>query len=226
MAFEKTKKAADGHTEEDVADDLKDEEVTSTDTGQSDDTDSEEDTSTNDTANDDDADEESGEGVDWEARALKAEEDRDNYKRGMLSAKGRTIDTPKLHQKPTKVDVTEEAVVSVLEKQNERKVLKDVVDSRSKDYIPELVDENQYNQIIGYLPRNLDKSNQESIVRALRFAVRAWKDDKGIKDKPPKQKGTELSHTKGEGGSGAPGNEKTSGRKILKSSTGMKDWYK
>ena len=169
-------------------------------------------------------------------RLLKAEKERDNYRDGMLSAKtkGRTIaqlpQKPDEPVEPVESDINELVVLSVLEKQNEKKVLRDVIDPRSSNYIPELVDDTQYNEIIGYLPRNLDKSHPDTIVRALKLATKMWKEDNGIEDKPA-DKGksvlADLATGKTSASSGAtPPKEQKGGRRIIKPTVPMSDWYK
>ena len=122
------------------------------------------------------------------ARLKKAEEDRDNYKAGMLShkAKSRTLDGEILPEKKSDIspevpDVSEEKVLSILHKQNEKSTMREVINPSSSLYLPELVDDKQFQEIVTeYLPRNIDKSSKEGIHKALRIAVAAWKADKGI----------------------------------------------
>lgn len=208
---------------------LKNEEDTSTATGEAEEeneTESEEDTSTNDSETTEDKTEEVEEEESVEAlkaRLEKAEKDRDNYKQGMLSAKGKKRVDEGL-TKETKTDVSEEAVIKVLSKREEQKALQNTIISTHPDYIPELVDDNQYQEIIGYLPRNVDKTSYDSIVRGLKLATEMWKKDKGIQDKQPK-KDTGLQTTKSTTSTGTTKPVVKSGRKILKQSGGIDTWY-
>lgn len=246
MSFDKTKASSSGNSDEDVEkeEDLKDEEDTSTSSGQEDENTEaqEEDTSTNDEesegdeSNDDSADDDSendGEEDEnsveyWKQKAKKAEEEKDNYKQGMLSAKAkkRTIDAPKV--KEDKPNVNEAVVMSVLAKQNEQKVLREVINPKSSLYIPELVDDDKYYEIITYLPRNLDKSSPETIHKALKLATKMWKEDKGIQDKPKdtgKKARADLSSSRSASAGGSTPPKKSSDRKIIKKSASMSEWY-
>ena len=205
---------------------LKEEEDTSTDTGKSEenDTDDEEDTSNND-SDSSDTDEEDDDSVEaLKARLQKAEEDRDNYKKGMLSAKSKKRADKGLSKTDKQVDVNEEAVVKILSKREEGKALANTINSVHSDYIPELVDESQYNEIIGFLPRNVDKTSYSSIVRGLKLATKMWKDERGIKDKSSK-KDTGLQTTKSTNSSGGSKTEKKNERKILKKQNGACSWF-
>ena len=163
----------------------------------------------------------------WKQRATTAETEKENYKTGLLNAKAekRTVEKPN-----KEADVNEAVVMGVFERQNERKVLREVVNSKSPSYIPELVDDNQYNEIIGFLPRNLDKSTPEAILKALKVATKLWKEENGIQDKP-KDKGKEakakLAEVKSSTASGtAPKTEAKKGeRKLLKKSSSIENWY-
>ena len=205
---------------------LKEEEDTSTDTGKSEenDTDDEEDTSNND-SDSSDTDEEDDDSVEaLKARLQKAEEDRDNYKKGMLSAKSKKRADKGLSKTDKQVDVNEEAVVKILSKREEGKALANTINSVHSDYIPELVDENQYNEIIGYLPRNVDKTSYSSIVRGLKLATKMWKEEKGIKDKSAK-KDTELQTSKTKTASASPKEKKKSRLSLLKDDSSVDSWY-
>ena len=208
------------NTEEEIEETLKDEEDTSTETGESaeNETESEEDTSTNETEDG----EETVEAL--KARLEKAEQDRDNYKQGMLSAKGKKRAEGGISENKI-ADVNEEAVVKVLAKREEQKALQNTILPKHPDYIPELVDDNQYQQIIGYLPRSVDKTSYESIVRGLKLATKMWKEERGIVDKSSK-KNTGLQTSKSSVASNTSAKvEKTGERKILKSNTGPKTWF-
>lgn len=193
----------------------------------------------------------------WKKRAEKAERNEANYREGMLSAKAaeRSLDGTRKATPPKKevvveheeeeeddteedeeskknssVDVGEEKVLSVLYKQNERAALKSVHNPRSQEFIPELMDDRNYYQIIGYLPRNIDRSNPASIVKALKIAVRNWKEDNDIKDEKPKddQKAVKANLATVQNSSGGTAKAKpkqNTGRKIIKPTTRMGDWY-
>jgi hypothetical protein len=203
---------------------LKTEEETSTATGEAveNETDTEEDTSTNETDTEGGESEESVEAL--KVRLQKAEEDRDNYKNGMLVAKGKKRGEEGLQTEKYVPDVNEEAVVKVLSKREEQKALHNTIDTKSPDYIPELVDDNQYNEIIGYLPRNVDKTSYDSIVRGLKLATEMWKKERGIQDKSPK-KDTKLQTTKSTTSSGTTKPVKNEGRRILKGYSGVNTWF-
>lgn len=188
----------------------------------------------------------------WKSRAEKAERNEANYREGMLIAKGaeRTLDgkaTPKPQPKKEVVDdtvddvedddkpqpthdVDEEKVLSVIYNQNERAALKSVHNPRSQEFIPELMDDRNYNQIIGYLPRNIDRSNPTSIIKALRIAVRNWKEDMGVKDEKPKDNDktvkANLATVQNPSGGTAKAKPKPTGRKLIKPATRMSEWYK
>ena len=140
--------------------------------------------------------------------------------------------TKKREQKKPKVVppvFNEDIIRNVLYKENEKKVLKAVVDEDSPLYIPELVSDKNFQEVIGFLPRSFDKSSQESIHHGLRVAVRLWEEFKG-KKKTEKKPDTsaELSASAGVSGSGtARQGETRSERKFIKkSSSDIKDWYK
>jgi len=219
--------ASANHSEEETKEEetLKDEEDTSTATGEAEEneTESEEDTSTNEA--DDTEGEEGEESVEaLKARLQKAEEDRDNYKQGMLSAKGKKRGEEGL-TKTVKTNVSEEAVMKVLAKREEQKALQNTISPKHSDYIPELVDDNQYQEIIGYLPRNVDKTSYESIVRGLKLAVKMWKEERGIVDKQSK-KTTDLHTTKSSvAGDSGKTELKKSERKILQKRSGPESWF-
>lgn len=243
MPFDRTKKSSESNTEADAENDLKDEEETSDEDGHSE---NNEDGDEGDTSKDD---EESDEGSDdspdegdkdddeeivvpdgedpaefYKALALKERKEKENYKKGLISKKAGDRNLQKETKKEEKPDINEEVVDRVLQKRNEKEVLKNVINSKHQDYIPELVDDDQYNAIIGYLPRNLDKSKPESIVKALKLATKMWKEDNGIVDKAPKKKNDLHTSKSGTSGS-APKEQKSGGRKILKTSGGPDTWY-
>jgi len=225
MAFERTLASV---ADNDVAEEetLIEEEETSTSGGseeEENETESEEDTSINESDDEESEDEESVEEL--KARLEKAESDRDNYKRGMLSVKGKKRAEEGLGDKAEVGDVNEQAVLSVLGKRTEKQALSNTILPKHDDYIPELVDDNQYQEIIGYLPRNIDKTSYESIVRGLKLATKMWKEDRGIKDKPAK-KSTILNTTKSGTASGKTGSVKKEGvRKIIRKQDNASSWY-
>lgn len=173
------------------------------------------------------------------AEYQKLVDERDNYKRGLLSAKAkpRSLD-PKdepAEEKPEKerenVDIPEEKIRSVLYRETERRVLRDVIDAESAHYMKELVDDGQYREIIQYLPKNIDKSSESSIRKSLKVAIHAWKYDKGYADDKPKKKpeaDLAASSSKSHGGSGEErkSKPKPGERKLLKKATSIEDWYK
>lgn len=217
MTFEKTK--AVEHTTEEVEADLKTAEETAPETGQAEEQTPEvvEDTTTNETEVEP---EESVEVL--KERLAKVERDRDNYKQGMLSekAKKRTIESEKTEE----VELNEQVVMEVLGKQSEKTALRNTIDPKHSDYIPELIDDNQYQEIISYLPRNMDKSDYGSIVKSLKLATKLWKEEKGIKEPAkkvsiPSPKTTQAKESKTV--------SKIIGRKIIGTSgSGMDSWYK
>jgi len=167
----------------------------------------------------------------------KVTEERDNYKAGLLSAKtkkrqlvpdSKTVDADVQEKKP---DLSDERIKHVLYRENEKRVLTDVIDRTSGNFIPELVDDLQYNEIVGYLPNNLDRSSEASIRRALKIAVHAWKFDRGIKDekKESNKAAADLAATRSLSSGGNSKEQKTpanGGRKILIKETGIDSWYK
>lgn len=216
MTFEKTK--AIEHSEEEVQEDLKPAEETATDDGQAAEQTPEdgEETPIN------EAEAEPEEDIaSIKDRLAKAERDRDNYKQGMLSvkAKKRNIDPER-----EGVDLNEQVVMEVLGKQAEKSALRNTIDTKHSDYIPELVDDLQYQEIITFLPRSMDKSDYNSIVKSLKMATRLWKEEKGIAEPAkkvnlPSSRTTQATESKPI--------KKFTGRKIIaKSGSTMADWYK
>lgn len=245
MPFEKTKAAASSHSEQEIAaeQDLNSEEATSTENGRLEEKqiDSEEDTSKNEDESSEKDDDESDDSIDWKERAIKAEKDRDIYKEGLMIKKAKermldqqsvkkTVSTEEVETNDySDVDIDDQRVLSVLERQNEKKVLREVIDPRSSSYIPELVDDSSYNEILGYLPRNLDKSSAESIVKAFRLATKMWKEDRGIKDKPKDKNkiiAAKLAETKSSISTGSTPRVENKGRKIIQQKPSVSDWYK
>jgi len=224
--FEKTKASTEANSVEDIKKDFNSEEDTSSAAGPTEENESgnEGDTSTNEA--------EEAESQKEEKVTLSKSEyeqmvsDRDNYKQGMLSAKAakRSLVEPKAEE-AEQVDVNEEIVVGVLSKQTEKSALKNTINPKHADYIQELIDDNQYNEIIGYLPRNVDKTSYESIVKGLKLATKLWKEERGIVDKPVKKQ-VDLHTSKAvASSSGNVEVKKPQGRKILKTGRGAGTWY-
>ena len=187
---------------------------------------------------------------DLKMRLAKAERDKDLYKNDLLAIKrgkrnlDSSIETPPKKEYVEKnnefdeTDITEERILNVLYKQNEREALQNITLPSHPDYIPELVDDLQYNEIINYLPRNIDKKSSKGIVRALRTAVVAWKHDRGLNDtnnefKKGKRQGLaearvkDLTSTNNNTISGSK-NFRTppkGERKILKKASTPQTWY-
>lgn len=228
MSFKQTKQATEEHSEKD----LKQEDDTSVGDGQpaENEPDSAEDTAKTEPPKEG---EESVEAL--KVRLQKAEEERDNYKTGMLSAKAktRTIDISEEDKEP---DIQEEKILATIYRVNEKKVLRDVIDPKSPNYLPELVDDANYNEIVGYLPYNLDKSTEDGIAKGLKIAVHGWKIAKGITDNNAYEKGVndgktkakiaELAAVGGEGSGKVQVKKPVGVRKLLKKSEPVGSWYK
>ena len=102
-------------------------------------------------------------------------EERDNYKKGMLSAKNkRTI------EKEKKPEVDSQLVNKALRRVAEKEAIAEILDPDSPAYIPECVDNKQWNQIISYIPTGADRETKTGVKRALKIAVAAWKADTGF----------------------------------------------
>lgn len=128
----------------------------------------------------------------------------------------------KKHEKPA-VKVTEDSIRAVLYKDNEKKVLKEVVKPTSTFYIAELVDDKNFQQIVAYLPRSIDKSSPEAIHRALKLATKNWKEDQGEETKRPE---AELAASRGSSGEGATQGAVTrTERKFIKKAPEFNSWY-
>lgn len=139
-----------------------------------------------------------------------------------LVAKKRNIEKPK--EQP-KVTLTEDSIRAVLYKDNERKALRESVKADSPMYIPELVDDKNFNQIVGYLPRSIDRSSPETIHKALKLAVKMWKEDRGEKKQEKKQEAEHIA-SRGGGSGGEKEEVKSKGRTFLKKQQGLDSWYK
>lgn len=194
----------------------------------------------------------------WKRRAEIAERDKENYQQGLLSRKVKERTLKGLSEEPTFKDpppseshneednddeeeitekpstqshnTEEQHVLSVIYKQNEKKAISSVLNPKSDSFIPELVDDINYHQILTYLPRNIDRSDEKSIIKSLRIATKNWKEDMGIKDEQSqnnqhKSASADIASIRGtSGGSGQP-NSKSKGPRILKKSTTMRQWY-
>ena len=160
----------------------------------------------------------------WKEKAKKSKDDLENYKSKDLSEEA---SKRKLKEGDAKATTqTEKEVISVLNKQNEQNALKAVVNSKSNHYIPELVPDNQYNEIIQYLPRIIDKSSIKSIVKALKIAVRTWKAENGVEDdKDSKTKKNDLYVSKTKHSSSGSKEAKKEGRTFIQKGGGMETWF-
>ncbi|MCK9599006.1 MAG: hypothetical protein M0R37_14125 [Bacteroidales bacterium] len=114
-----------------------------------------------------------------------------------------------------------------LKKRNEQSVLKKVVDEKSPFYLPELVDDAQFRKVTGYLPRNIDRTSEEAIHKALKLAVRMWKEDEGEvpAKKTDRSVEADLSASDSKPG-GKSGQEEKRKFNHPRPSTNMADWYK
>jgi len=136
---------------------------------------------------------------------------------------------PKLSRTVKAVAVKDEDILRVLYRENEKKALRAVVTEGDPLFLPELVPDKNYQEIIGFLPRSVDRSSPEAIYKALRIAAKNWKEEKGIKDEAKDVSAAELTTTKGAGNSGAA--KETTGkpkgeRTFLKKTEGVESWYK
>jgi hypothetical protein len=227
MAFERTLASTEEKSTDDAEEiTLNEEEETSTSVGEEEENEEslEEDTSTNESEDEESEDEESIEAL--RAELDQAKSDRDNYKKGMLSAKSKKRAEAGITGDVVAVgDVNEQAVTAVLERRTEKEALVNTINAGHDDYIPELVKDSQYQEIIGYLPRNIDKTSYASIVKGLKLATKMWKSDRGIKDKSTK-KSNSLNTSKSGVASGESGKTKKSGnRKIIQKEKGVGTWY-
>lgn len=246
MALDRLKASVESHkgiTEEPETETLTNEEDTSSETGQSEQNDNDsEDGETQETRVD-----KSQESVEeLKTRLEKTERDRDNYRAAMLAIKAKkralepqkSIDIiePEIEEQET-IPISKQVVYETLYEINEQKALQNVINPKHADYLPELVDDSQYNEIIGYLPRNIDKSTEGGISKALKLAVHSWKIDKGIIDNDNFEKGKKsgmaaaktaelasISNTIQ--GSNQQQEKQRTGRRILKTGIPITEWYK
>jgi cation transport regulator ChaB len=157
-------------------------------------------------------------------RLEKAEQDKERYKSDLLALKK----SGRADKQPKKDAVGESAVDAAINRRNEKSVLKRVTDENDEFFISELVNDDDFNKIVGYLPRNIDRSSEKSIHKALKLAVSAYKLDKGEKEEK-KEKNTAAadvaattkkpSSTSGDDGKNAP-------KSFKKQSQSINDWYK
>jgi hypothetical protein len=180
---------------------------------------------------------ESGEGEGEETlealreKAAKAEAERDRYKTDLLAIKkSRKADANQKPQKSADADI-EAKVEAVMHRKNERSVLRKVVDAKNPLYLPELVDDRQYREIVGYLPRNVDRSSEDGIHRALKLAVRSWKEDGGQpkeqkRGESPADKSADVAASASRPGAGGhQAAAKQTGMKLLRKQQGIDTWY-
>lgn len=141
-----------------------------------------------------------------------------------LAAKRRKLEVKKPDML-VQTSVTEDAVRSVLYKDNEKKALREVINPKSPMFIAELVEDKNFTEIVAYLPRSIDKSSPESIQRALKLATRMWKEDRGDKEEKKKPE-AELASTRGQGGGSERPEVVRKERTFLKKTQGLDAWYK
>jgi len=127
-------------------------------------------------------------------------------------------------EKPTKANPTEDAVRAVIHKDNEKKALRESVDPKSPFYLSDLVDDANFSKIVSYLPRSIDRSSPETVHRALRLAVKMWKEDqpKGAEKKPETSPIAQASASSG----GERTEEKRKERTFIKKQPQIESWYK
>ena len=161
-------------------------------------------------------------------RLAKAEKDRDNYRKGMLSAqaKDRTLpmDVEKQKKNDPEDDEIDARVTRALAKREQRAALTSVLDSTSPAYIPELSDKEQYKEIIGYMPQNYDRANAESVKRALKVATAAWKFDRGIETK--KNPRSAITDTGMSAGDSNVSTKKGEPKLNIPKNVPMSEWFK
>ena len=142
-----------------------------------------------------------------------------------LAAKKRKIDVARLPVAKAPAHM-EESIRAVLYKDNEKKALRESINPKSDFFIPELVEDKNFNAIVSYLPRSVDRSSPETINKALRLATRMWKEDNGEGTKKEKPE-AELVATRGAAGGGSERPEAVKkGRTFLKKVPSLDDWYK
>ena len=145
-----------------------------------------------------------------------------------LAAKKRKLSTTTTPTaQASRVTVSEDAIRSVLYKDNERKALKDVINPKSPQFISELVEDANFQQIVSYLPRSLDRSSPEAIHKALKLATRMWKEERGETVVAQEKPEAALASTRGSGSGGTERPEvKRTERTFLRKQPGLDSWYK
>ena len=143
-----------------------------------------------------------------------------------LAAKKRKIDVARLPVAKAPAHM-EESIRAVLYKDNEKKALRESINPKSDFFIPELVEDKNFNAIVSYLPRSVDRSSPETINKALRLATRMWKEDNGEGSAKKEKPEAELVATRGAAGGGSERPEAVKkGRTFLKKVPSLDDWYK
>lgn len=159
------------------------------------------------------------------ARLEKAESEKERYKNDLLALKK----SGKAGKQPKHETLSETAIDAAINRRNEKSVLKRVTDEKDDFFIPELVDDAKFNEIVGYLPRNIDRSSEKSIHKALKLAVNAYKLDKGEKNEK-REKNTAAAdiataQRKPSAQSGSD-NAESKQKSFKKTSQAIHDWYK
>ena len=143
-----------------------------------------------------------------------------------LAAKKRKIDVARLPVAKAPAHM-EESIRAVLYKDNEKKALRESINPKSDFFIPELVEDKNFNAIVSYLPRSVDRSSPEAIHKALTLATRMWKEDNGEGSAKKEKPEAELVATRGAAGGGSERPEAVKkGRTFLKKVPSLDDWYK
>src|SRR3990167_8577338 len=133
-----------------------------------------------------------------------------------LAAKKRKIDVARLPVAKAPAHM-EESIRAVLYKDNEKKALRESINPKSDFFIPELVEDKNFNVIVSYLPRSLDRSSPEAIHKALSLATRMWKEENGEGSAKKEKPEAELVATRGAAGGGSERPEAVKkGRTFLK----------
>lgn len=153
----------------------------------------------------------------------KLKEERDNYEKGMIAAKKKAKIEKKLPVAPK--DDIDEKVLNVLYKENEKTAIKAVVDSESEHYIAELVDDDTWKAVMGYLPVNLDKSSVKTIHKGLKAALAAYKSVEGTQEGVDESKEAKADLLKSSKSSGTAPKGDTPPTLNIPKSTGMQDWF-
>lgn len=220
------------HSAEEVQEELKQEEETSAVVPpQENEIEGEEETSTNEETPEQTSEGESEPTIEeLKAQLAKSKANEENYKKGLLSLKAKKRELAKPVQEDSEekvVDLNEEMVEKVLAKKTEKETLKEVIDPKSDLFIPELVDDENYNEIIAYLPRNVDKGSRESIHRGLKVAVAAWAFDTGKKVEKKKPNPAVALSSVATTGSSEINKNKVKVNKFTKNrQVPMTEWYK